>query len=350
VTTQPPEPAAPHIRIEVDRGEVTIRQQRPAVLSSLVGKPVAAALPLVSALLPVCGQAQSVAAGRAVAAARRTAAAEGAGQARRLLREQAFAAAWRNCVDWPDLLGEERTMADLGAVHRAGQDATRAAALARLAPGLAEVRTLDQLLAWVAAGGCVGARVAQLALGTGRPLAAVRCLAGAPLCAIAAQALGREPFDPLQPWDGPVDVGSLAMARDPLVAVVQEQLGTTILARLLAQLLDTRFICGALADTGAEMEAPADSWRIAERTGIGRAITARGPVFHRITLAADGACSVADWRVLAPTDWHFSAAGPVAGGLRGMEDAQAMRLLVASYDPCAPWSLDQRGAVPRRHA
>ncbi len=77
--------------------------------------------------------------------------------------------------------------------------------------------------------------------------------------------------------------------------------------------------------------------------GIGSAMTARGPVFHRICLGE--ADTVVDWRVLAPTDWHFAPGGPAARELGELGTPTAMRLLIASYDPCAPWTLhtDQGG-------
>jgi hypothetical protein len=138
-------------------------------------------------------------------------------------------------------------------------------------------------------------------------------------------------------------------------------MGSTVASRLLAQLLDMRAIIETLARDPDDAPCPqADAWSPAATAevagggngainggegsaglyGTGSAITARGPVFHRVVLAPGGD-TVADWRVLAPTDWHFGPRGPVAAGLAAMKEPTPRRvaLLVASYDPCAPWAL-----------
>lgn len=115
-----------------------MKQHRPALVSSLVGVTATAALQLVPMLLPVCGRAQAVAARRAVAAARETitAATDRGINEQELWREQAFAAAWRYCIDWPDLLGEPRRMVELAAVRNAIDDVARSEALAQMTVGL----------------------------------------------------------------------------------------------------------------------------------------------------------------------------------------------------------------------
>jgi hypothetical protein len=331
------EPLTPHIRVEVERGKASIVQQRPPVLSALVGTSVDAALRLVPTLLPVCGQAQGVAARRAVAAAAGRSG-EPANVGRRLWREQALAAAWRCCVDWADLLGEARGMEELSAIYRSPDDSTCAASLAGLVPGLGELHALDQLLDWCRAGGCLPARVVRRALRCERPLGAARCVAGSELTDIARQVFRSAAFDPLSPWPSALEVGPLAMARDPLILELQENLGATIAARFLAQVLDMRRISTTLSSPSAD-DRETNTWPAGDGTGIGRAITARGPVYHRVSLQGEALDMVADWRVLAPTDWHFSAHGPVLAGLSALEDPQDMRLLVTAYDPCTAWSL-----------
>ena len=77
---------------------------------------------------------------------------------------------------------------------------------------------------------------------------------------------------------------------------------------------------------------------MSEGIGLGRAVTARGPVFHRVALDAEG--HVEDWRVLAPTDWHFAPGGALEiEANRRPLTADQLRLLVLGFDPCAPWSL-----------
>jgi len=337
MTSPSAETLAPHIDIAVRDGEAVITQQRPALVSSLVGMPVSRAMAFIPTLLPICGQAQSLAAQRAVAAARGDSEATAERQAQPW-REQAFAAAWRLTVDWPELQGEAHRMDALGRVHRAPDDVVRAAALAQTIPGLDAVQSLDQLLDWVRASNCVAAGVARRALDVGRPLSGVECLGEDALATLAREALAAEDFNALDPVDGAREVGPLAMARDPLVAQLQAELGTTVLARVLAQILDTRFICQALGADGAA-EPQTNAWSAAGGVGVGCAITSRGPVFHRVCLDGGADEAVLDWRGPAPTDWHFAAGGPVALALPQMVGDEAMKLLVTSYDPCAPWSL-----------
>jgi hypothetical protein len=338
MTSPSAETLAPHIDIAVRDGEAVITQQRPALVSSLVGMSVSRAMAFIPTLLPICGQAQSLAAQRAVAAARGESEVNAERQAQPW-REQAFAAAWRLSIDWPERLGEAHRMDALGRVHRAPDDVVRAAALAQTIPGLDAVQSLDQLLDWVRASNCVAAGVARRALDVGGPLSGVECLGEDALATLASEALAAEDFNALDPVDGALEVGPLAMARDPLVAQLQAELGTTLLARVLAQILDTRFICRALDAAAGAAEPETNAWSAAGGVGVGRAITSRGPVFHRVCLDGGADRAVLDWRVLAPTDWHFAAGGPVALALPQMDGEEAMKLLVTSYDPCAPWSL-----------
>ncbi len=334
----------PGIDIYVGTGDVAIRQRRPAVAASLVGRDVESALQLVPGLLPVCGQAQSVAAGRAVAAARAQpqSAEQRAADERCLRREQALAAAWRCTVDWPDLLGEPRQLDTLKRVRQASADPELASLLQELAPGLDQVTNVQELLAWIDDGGSVPARVAGLALdappGAGNSCTGTDASPEA-LAQAAEQALAQEPFNPLDPAGGPREVGPLAMGRDAMIAQLKESVDNPVLARLLAQVLDLRVIYRALRQPApAPKEYP--GWAGTDGSGLGCAITARGPVFHRVRLDAD---TVTDWRVLAPTDWHFSPDGPVARELRHLATPAAMRLLIVSFDPCAPWSLHLNG-------
>ena len=80
-----------------------------------------------------------------------------------------------------------------------------------------------------------------------------------------------------------------------------------------------------------------------EGVGLGRAVTDRGPVFHRVALDSEG--SVKNWRVLAPTDWHFAPGGPldIEANRRSLRPEQ-LKLLVLGFDPCAPWSLREEAA------
>ena len=338
---QQSEAPGPRIDIQFRPEGIAINQQRPAIAAALAGRPVAAALQLVPALLPICGQAQLIAAQRAVAAALGGAVSpqQQAEQAVRLWREQALAAAWRCAVDWPDLLAEPRQLATLRDIRSATSDRALGAGLGDLVPGLDRVTCIEDLFDWVEQGNSVACRLARRAMaietgaGSGLSLVSPEALAAA-----AASAFARDRFDPLDPEGGPCEVGPLAMARDALVPALPAATGKPVLARILAQVLDLRVIYRALRDA-TPADPGGDSRSDQPGTGTGSALTTRGPVWHQVRLDPAETDRVADWRVLAPTDWHFGPRGPVRHDLAGLAEPAAMRLLIASYDPCAPWTL-----------
>ena len=365
MTHPQPDFNGPCIEIHLTPGGVDIHQQRPAITRALVGLPATVALQRIPSLLPICGNAQAIAAARAVAAAKGNAQHPQPDLDASLRQEQALACGWRLCVDWPDLLGETRQMTALKQLYQAQDDKQRATALGQMITGMDTVRSLEALLAWVEDSDCLAARVirhtAEATGANARIQEALPLLDESGLRSRACAALAAEPFDPLDPAGGPLEMGPLAMGRHPLVMALQDTMGSTVLSRLLAQLLDTRFIARALLATPSEQQpagAPASA-RSLPRTGdtnsgMGWAVTARGPVFHQVQLAdgADTAAdTVVDWRVLAPTDWHFGRHGPVKRELSLLEASTRgqVALVVASYDPCAPWTL-HRAATAEHHA
>ncbi|MEM9301913.1 MAG: hypothetical protein AAGE01_07365 [Pseudomonadota bacterium] len=331
----------PDIIIDPGPEGLNVAQRRPAVAAALVGKPINEALQQVSALLPVCGAAQLVAARRAVegAWAHEENPEESARRDGRLWREQALAAAWRLTVDWPDLVGEPRRLDRLKQLRGTGDARDLATGLRSLINGFDHVQSVDAALDVAVNNSSLAARVVRAALGHG-PTAAdtpIQLVRGESLAMVVLGAFSLEPFDPCHPWaEKPVEVGPLAMGRDPLIDEIRARLGTTPAARLIATLLDTRAIAAALEGNGTAT-APRRSWTLDPGCGLGVAMTARGPVFHRVTIDDHNSMVIGDWRVLAPTDWHFSPDGPVAAS--GGTDRDALRFVVASFDPCAPWRL-----------
>jgi hypothetical protein len=339
-------PKLPGIRFSITGRGVEILQQRPALTDVLGGMKVNEALQQIPLLLPVCGQAQSVAALRAVASARGEPETDAQVQQRQqtILLEQARAAAWRLAIDWPDLVAAPRELAGLREVHRSQGAAAHADALMAFLPGLDAVTSLDSLMAWVQGSECVAAQVIQRALRQ-QPVSvsgslSSYSLAGAELAVRAPRALAMEPYDPLQPHGGPAEVGPLAMARDPLITALSCEPGLALTCqRLLAQVLDTRYIAAELHKDPSENTGGSDAGSRSPGPGLGVATTARGPVFHRVQLEADSN-RVADWRVLAPTDWHCSNSGPLMDSVADcVPTPEALRLLVAGFDPCVAWEV-----------
>ena len=333
---------SPRIRIIQGQDSVAIEQRRPTVLSSLAGLPVDRALAMVPNLLPVCGVAQSVAAFRAVEAAR----GDAPGQRREaereeaLWREQALSAGWRLAVDWPDLLGRPRALVWLKALRHSASNAECASVLTSALPGLDAVWSADDLARWAEQEDNHAAAIIRDGLDHDHPVSAVgKRLAGQELVDAARTSLGREQFDALCPGDEAVEVGPLAMGRDPLVDRHTDQLARTMAGRLQALVLDTRQIIRALQEEADEPGEETQAWHEGTRVGTGRATTARGPVFHRVTLDQDD--RVLQWRAVAPTDWHFAPQGPVARTLQGRSASHSAQLAIAGFDPCAPWTLER---------
>ncbi len=331
---------SPHIEITLQPNAATLRQHRPPVLPQLAGMGVEQALALVPSLLPICGAAQSIAAARAVEAARGVMPTPAVEDQREcaLEREQALSCGWRLAVDWPDLLGESRELAWLKQL-RAGTDPTATAALLHTAlPGIAEVRSPDDLRAWANQRHCTASRLLDSTLaaaidGDSHPLC------GRELERTARRALDMPGEDNQPPATGMVEVGPLAMGRDCLVQQLERQQVYRAPARRTAALvLDCRQFPG---ERHASARMQTNAWLESDGSGTGRAFTARGPVFHRVALDSDD--RVVHWRSLAPTDWHFAASGPLAAALAGTTGARQVRLLVAGFDPCVPCRITVAG-------
>lgn len=328
----------PGILLRQQAGTVTIEQNRPSVTGLLRGLNVTDSLARIPTLLPVCGNAQQIAARRACIEAGADLESETSAEASTLWQEQLLAAAWRLTVDWPELVGESRDLESLRRV-RGLSGKEQALAVLELLPGLAAANTTQALADWVEAGNCLAARVVAAARGVDGSLAESapdnRLLNGDSLYREAEHALSVQPFDHLAPDVERIEVGAMAMARHSLIGQLIEgqEFGVTS-RRLMAQLLDTLALIDG-ADT-AELADASVAWPSDNGIGLGVATTARGPVIHRVSL--DEKDTVRDWRVLAPTDWHFAPEGPLVA-LAAKLDAEALPFLVAAFDPCAPWSL-----------
>ena len=327
---------APHISIDVSAAGVSVRQQRPNVAPLLKGLPVDEALLQIPILLPICGQAQAIAARRALCAAQQKQDAHIEAHALALCREQALAAAWRLAIDWPALIEHERRLDLLKQVQDTDEPKALAQHLLAFVPGLQAVDSQDALRDWIASADCTAAEVIRHAQRCERGMHTPerRCIKDEALVDLARRCLMHRAFDPLTVEHDGVDVGPLALQRNALLKALE---AAPLSQRLLAQLLDTLSIATQLLETPTP--APS-SWALPENMGIGQAMTARGPVFHRIALQ-DGD-TVQDWRVVAPTDWHFSPSGPFLREAQACTNREQLSLLAAGFDPCAPWTVEAR--------
>jgi Ni,Fe-hydrogenase I large subunit len=81
--------------------------------------------------------------------------------------------------------------------------------------------------------------------------------------------------------------------------------------------------------------------------GLAAVETARGMLLHRARLVDQ---RVAEYQIVAPTEWNFHPAGALATGLVGLEtgdDAElhnAARLAVHALDPCVAYRIEAEHA------
>ncbi len=147
-------------------------------------------------------------------------------------------------------------------------------------------------------------------------------------------------------WQGQaMETGSLArMQAHPALAASLRRDGVSIFARLLARLLEIH----ALFDRLRRSEPVNDGWvqghALEPGIGVAWAQNARGLLLHRVALDAQG--RIADYRIVAPTEWNFHPDGAFVRSLAGFETAEesAIRrrteLQVHSLDPCVACEIE----------
>jgi len=151
-------------------------------------------------------------------------------------------------------------------------------------------------------------------------------------------------FGMLPHWHGATaETGALArMAQHPMVSALMQREGASIMTRLLARLLEVAELLLRLRESRA---APAwlESANVRPDTGVAWVQTSRGLLIHWLRLE-DGL--IADYRIVAPTEWNFHPAGAYVHGLTGhvAHSAQAARndaeRLLIALDPCVAYTLE----------
>lgn len=328
--------------------EVRIVSSRPAAATVLRGKTPAQVLALVPALFSICGRAQSLAA-RAALDATRGAAIDTEGADVEVAVEALREHLWRLLLDWPQLLGLPPQREEFAAWYRR-LAASREPAAARV--------LCTSLRDWLLAQG-VGEDGGIAALGGGlasrqfdallhrtpecdADLALLPALSAAEWCAQlprgdAAQ-FARAPL-----LHGlPAEAGALARhAGHPALCALRGQ-GWGVAARVAARWADCMLLANAVAQDALAPLQLLDACRDAAGRGVARVQTARGTLIHRVEVVKGGdedGERVADYLVVAPTEWNFHPDGPLARALRGRACAPdaavglAQRFALA-LDPC----------------
>lgn len=347
------------VRLTLGNGRVSgvdIRSSRPQLAQRLMaGRSPEEAADLAGLIFSLCGQAQRAAARTACDAAlgRDTIGASVEDNVP-VLMELAREHAWRLLLDWPHEVGETPDMASLLALRQAPPehfaDTLEGLLHEQLlgeAPNAWLARDMDGLDAWRQAGATLPARLFGM-LGEGPDtgssgielLPRLAAWNAEMATALAHRALDQPAFCAKPDWrGGPAETGALSrVGNPPMLAAWITRRGRGMGARMLARLLELAALPARLRNVGPGFMR---SWHLAEGIGIAGVETSRGLLFHTVRLA-DG--KVADYRILAPTEWNFHPAGPLVQALNGLQataglDALA-RLVARSLDPCVAFGME----------
>ena len=384
-----------HIRLDPDG--ITIASTRPVRAAGLlVGRDIAATARLLPSLFSVCATAQAAACVAAIEQALGLSTDPGvAAKRRRLVAAETLREhLWRILLDWPGWLREPPDTSGMAlglAGYRAWQAALQGGStpftpgatdpegdepadlagrreltdlLTRRVFGMAPTRwlariaTLDDLCAWSQRTDTVAARLARHLIDTGQAglgrsrVAALpqlraddldRCLSGP---APTVDAFVAAPIWECEPRETSTLTrqGDTALARD-----MGKHFGNGLLPRLVAQLTEVARI---LTMDGSTV-AGASSIPANLPAGVGLAMiqAARGLLVHRVRVDRDSG-HIADYRILAPTEWNFHPRGVAVAGLaRLMAEApradleRLARLYITALDPCVEFELRLPGPI-----
>ena len=343
---------------------VAVESTRPQASRLLAGRTPEQAVQMVSLLYSVCGKAQQAAATAALAAARGK---QDVALDRTVACEAMQEHLWRLLLDWPQLLGLPAAQqqfvdwhARLGAIAAGerGVETLRDEVLLQLlglSPG--EWRSIvsyaDLRLWWRSGRGLVAPLVEALDRreGEAEPAETVICelLPDWTVHDALQACAGRFDLEfAARPHNGgrPVEVGALACRQHlPLLQDVMRVRPARLLARLIARLADLQDSVEVLAQGGDSGRV--ESTAVADGIGIALVRTARGPLLHYVNLDGSGETEkVAQYFVIAPTEWNFHPQGALATGLAGVEadsEAQLMETVgmwVLSLDPCVEYRIE----------
>ncbi len=338
---------------------VRVVSTRPRASRLLVGKSASVALHLLPLLFTVCGGAQRLAGEAAVAAARGQM--QPATQAEDLLVlcEATQEHLWRLLLDWPELLGQVPLQAEFSAWFRRLGLSGKSGCWPDWGESFADfvagellgmpMATMAQLTSYAPddAGNSLAQRIWNaLPDAPGEDRGAWLPQTSAEALALDLNGNWDEAFERSPEWRGaPAETGALARWRThPAVSGALLVYGRSARPRLLARLLDLALCAGQLAAGASDAFAPPiDACNIAPGVGVARVETARGTLLHRVRLEDE---RVAEYALLAPTEWNFHSCGAFASSLLGAPymDLASLRhraaTLALALDPCVPYSLE----------
>jgi hypothetical protein len=326
---------------------------RPRADLLLVGRTPAEVLDWVPRLYSLCGRAQTMAARLALAAAQGESVSLESSDMR-LLAEQAQEHLWRLLRDWPTQLGIAPRNAEFAGwfrrlgtmddgVERELSAYFETTMLGRPWVEWSEMASIEDIEQW---GRNIPAYAAQLAgglLAMKQGAAAENCLPPALTAADFAATPWSSDFAMKPEWhDAAAETGCYARwSTQPMIVAA----GNGLLGRFLARLFDLGMTIERLAQRDAG--SLADACAPAQNGGLARIDTARGTLLHRVELVGE---RVAQYTVVAPTEWNFHPRGACAASLAGiaaMDEAVLRSRIgcwVTAFDPCVTWNLELQHA------
>jgi len=358
---------------------VAVISSRPQLAQKLMaGRMPDDAIQLAGRIFSLCGRAQGLAARLACDAAANLP--SNLIEAGPVWSELAAEHAWRLLLHWPQQHGQTPDMEALLSLRRTPVATLPAQLEDLLAQRLLGEAAQDWLRrdlagfdAWRAAGKTQVARLFA-ALGDGPDAGACALplladLGADDILSIARQALAEPAFCARPVWQGrPAETGAIARVhRHPMLAEWLQRRGRGNGARLLARLIElaqmpARFSSQSAGRPGIDLPpleggtepsaepetriihhdaGVAHAWRLAQDSAVAAVETSRGLLLHVVRMQAG---RIAEYRIVAPTEWNFHPQGPLVAALQALpvdEDLpERARQVALALDPCVDYGLE----------
>jgi uptake hydrogenase large subunit len=347
------------IALHGKQAAIQIASSRPRLARKLMtGATPKAAAERAGLIFSLCGKAQRIAAEMACEAAQDIVPDDAvlAARTQRVIIELAQEHVWQLMVNWPRLMSLQPDMQTLLGLRQSAQEP--AAFMLNLQAVLRDVllgvdaeqwlrRDLRGFDDWRAQARTLPARlfgawssaddhgIRETAL-----LPPLHQLSAAHCVELAQQALADEDFCGQPQWQGrPAETGAIArQCEHPLIDAWIDARGRGAGARQLARLVE---LAGLPQQLHALSKPLARAYALAENVGMSAIETSRGLLIHVVRLA-DGL--VADYRIVAPTEWNFHPAGALAEALAALSPAADVatraREVCQSLDPCVAFGVE----------
>jgi hypothetical protein len=152
-------------------------------------------------------------------------------------------------------------------------------------------------------------------------------------------------------WNGrPIETGVLARTQHHrLVEAMMRRCAHPVALRLLARTVELALLLHKLIEPPESSADPGrvQAFAISHGDGMAAVQTARGLLLHRARIVDD---RVAQYQIVAPTDWNFHPRGAAASALMTLaaNDAEALErratMMVQAFDPCVAYRIEIRHA------